>query len=200
MSSERYDGFYIPERYISRSRPEQIAAHIIEVYSFVDHSWRSWNAQYLIPRGNLQRILSVDLGKLLPELAEKVHAEGQYSSRRKNREESLTGNRKFKLPEAWRNLERYIISAFETHEDGIQYSFSLRKDEITLEKPLEFQIINYLADNKEIIAVSREKAVILAKRWKDTTIPIGDFKLRYIPGAVDFGSDKKNDAKVCLKN
>lgn len=185
MSKQRYNGSYLPERYIANPRPEQVASHILQIYSFKDLFWHAPNKQYLVPAGRLHNILSVDLGAVLPDMAEIVNAAEHHKSRKKYpKEENLKGSRKFRLPEAFRYLDPYIISAFEIQDDSIFYSFDLRKEAIDLNSPLEFHITEYLAENKEIVAISREKVLVWAKKWKNRNVPAGDFELRYFDSAL----------------
>ncbi len=151
MAEGKYNGFYLPERFIGNPRPEQMASHLIEIYSFKDFFWHQRTAQYLVPGGMLQKIISVDLGTLLPEIAETANAEERHKSHRKQRDlETLKGSKSFRLPESLRSLEQYIVSKFEIKEDDISYSFDLRKEAITLERPLEFHITEYLRESNKI--------------------------------------------------
>jgi len=193
MSHKTYSGFYLPERYISKARPEQIAAQIIQVYSFEEVSWRTLhdNKQYLVPAGKKNEILSVDLGAVLPGILDIVNAE-RCKLRKKNKmEENLKGSRKFRLPDSLRYLDSYIISEFKVQEDALSYSFNLHPESITLQRPLEFRIIEYLAENKEFIAVSSEKIFVWAERWENSNIPTNNCGLWYVPGAFNMISDKE---------
>lgn len=182
MSKQRYNGFYLSESYVSSSpKPEQIASQILQIYSFKNHFWRSVDEQYLVPAGESHQIFSVDLGAMLSDIIETVDSEERHKSHRKYpQEENLKGSRKFRLPKSSRYLEQYITSKFRIQEDNISYSFDLRKEAITLKQPLEFHVTEYLAENKKIVEISREKVLVWAKKWKNSNIPAGDFDLRYL--------------------
>ena len=186
MAEGKYTGFYLPERFIGNPRSEQMASHLIEIYSFKDLFWHQRTAQYLVPGGMLQKIISLDFGTLLPEIAETANVEERQKPHRKQHNlENLKGSKSFRLPESLRSLERYIVSKFEIKEDDVSYSFDLRKESITLERPLEFHITEYLRENKKVIVSSRQKALVWARKRRNSKIPAGDFDLRYFPDETD---------------
>lgn len=193
MSHRTYSGFYLPERYIDKPRPEQIAAQIIQVYSFEDLSWRTLHdhKQYLIPKGKKHEVLSVDLGAVLPGTLDIVNAERLKSHKKNKIEEDPNGSIKFRLPDSLRYLEQYIISEFIVQKDSVSYSFTLRPESITLQRPLEFRIIEYLVENKEFIGISSEKVFVWAERWRNSAIPTTNSGLCYVPGAFNITSDKE---------
>ncbi|MDP3698923.1 MAG: hypothetical protein Q8R47_05015 [Nanoarchaeota archaeon] len=181
MAEGKYTGFYLAERHLSRPRPEQISAQIIEIYSFEKLFWHSPGKEHLIPAGRRQRVLTVDIGALLPGIVEAQNAKERYKLHKKYpKEEGMEGSRKLRLPNSLQNLEHYIISSFEFHKDDVYYHFTLREEAITLERPLEIYITEYLAENKELVAFSREKIQAWAKKWRNTSFPLNDdFELRH---------------------
>ena len=197
MSQQQYGGFYYPERFIGEPGPEQMAAHIIDVYSFKNLFWYSANEQYLVPAGKLQRVLSVDLGTLLPEISDLVSEEARKKAHRRDpkNDENLKWRGAFKLPESLRHLNKYFVSVFKTRKENISYSFAPRKDAITLERPLEFHIIEYLAENQKIVAIHSEKVLVWAQRRKNTNIPAGDFGLRYLDNVLLWNKSGFNPLK-----
>ena len=157
-----------------------MASHLIEIYSFKDFFWHSPDKEYLLPAGRRQRILTMDLGALLPDVAEVLNTTDQHKPRKKySKEDNLKGSRKLRLPQSLHNLEAYMISTFEFHDEEVYYYFTLRKDAITVKQPLEIYITEYLADNKELVSFSREKIQVWAKKWRNTNLPLKNFELRY---------------------
>ncbi|GEM_PF-4250108 len=187
MTEGKYTGFYFAERHLSNPQPEQISAQIIEIYSFENLFWHASDKEYFIPAGRRQRILTMDIGALLPDVADLLNIKEPHRSRKKYFiEDGLQGSRKLRLPEALHNLEQYIISTFEFHEDNVHYYFALRPEAITLERPLEIYITEYLTENKELISFSREKIQVWTKKWNNTDLPRDDFELRHFDTSLPF--------------
>ncbi|HLD39922.1 MAG TPA: hypothetical protein VJB13_02170 [Candidatus Nanoarchaeia archaeon] len=181
MAEKKYTGFYLAERHFRKPQAEQISAQIIEVYSFENQFWHSPDKEHLIPAGRRQRLLTIDLGTLLPGISESLNARERHKQHKKYpREENIAGSRKLRLPDSLHHLEHYTISSFEVHEDDVYYYFMLRPEAITLELPLEIYITEYLMENKELLSFNREKIQVWTKKWKNSPFPQpDDFELRH---------------------
>lgn len=157
----RYTGFCHPAGVRGNKRaPEQLGGHIIEVYAIEPLRWHS-RKNYLVPAGMLKLVYKADLGDALLEMAEKQ-----------------------KLSKSFGAAEEYLETRLERRQGDVYYDFNIRREAISLERPLEYHITCYLAVEERMEKMSEERAIVFARPGKDGK-PSGSVQIRYFKNNLD---------------
>lgn len=163
----------------------RLVAHTISVYEIPDVRWVPHGKKLLVPIGSLEHKVTVDMGNVLVQMAGKEAFVEEEIAR--NVLQQLpdgtfirgTTYRRVPREETLSQLQEYVI--INLRENG-SYSFALRKDVISIEKPLEFEVTKYIRIDGEMIEEERKRVQAAFQRSRFGDYP-EEFK-RWVTGVL----------------
>lgn len=167
MTDYHYSGHYAPEILKGSERTaEQLEGHMVEVYQFGNLHWRPWDSDFLQPAGMLQLVYAVDFGELAAEMNIRDHVLGKK-----------TEQDKLILPERFQMMRDYLCYYIERQGREIRYGFDVRRNAVSLERPLEYRITQYKSVDNQQVDQRRLKIITLARRIENSLELAGSFRL-----------------------
>lgn len=163
-----YSGHYAAETLKGSERnAEQLVGHIVEVYQFGNLHWHRWDDQFLQPAGISEKVYEIDFGELVAELDIQEYVRRKRNSRRAQ----------LFLPPRFQPMKGYLSLELQRQDGDIWYGFDIKRNAISLERPLEYRITEYSSVDYERIDERKVKVITLARRVGNSVDLAGSFRL-----------------------